>query len=160
VQGAQAVSGGGLLDDAQDGDTASDTRFKPYGQIAGDGESEELVSVLGKELLVGGDDGLAMLEGSAKKLQGVIDSTHGLDDDINVVGGEELAPAGSDAGSGGGVFWFDWLTAADSGDDEMDSAAALDERSVLGDDVGGGATDGSEADNSYADVFHKLVVSG
>jgi hypothetical protein len=31
----------------------------------------------------------------------------------------------------------------------------LNERGVMRDDVGGGATDGSEADNSYADVFHK-----
>ena len=30
----------------------------------------------------------------------------------------------------------------------------------MSDDVGGGATDGSEADNSYADVFHTGVDSG
>ena len=160
VQRAQAVSGGGFLDDAQDGNASGDAGFEADGQIARDGEGEEFVSVLGEQLLVGGDDGLAVLEGSAKKLEGVIDAAHGLDDDVNVVGGEELLPAGGDAGAGGSVFRFDRLAATDGGDDELDSAAALDERRVLGDDVGGGASDGAEADDSYADLFHKRVVSG
>ncbi len=55
----------------------------------------------------------------------------------------------------GRVCRVDWLTAADSGDDELDSAALFDERSVLGDDVGGGAADSSESDNAYMDLFHK-----
>ena len=101
VQGAQAVSGGGFLDDAQDRNAAGDTGFEADGQVAGDGEGEEFVAVLGEELLVGGDDGLAVLEGSAKKLQGVVDAAHGLDDDVNVVGGEKLLPSGGDAGAVG-----------------------------------------------------------
>ncbi len=76
---------------------------KPIGRLRDDSEGEEFVSVLGEELFVGGDDGLAVLEGSAKKLQGVVDAAHGLDDDVNVVGCEELFPAGGDAGSFGGV---------------------------------------------------------
>ena len=138
------------------GNASGDAGLEADGQIAGDGEGEEFVSVLGEELLVGGDDGLAVLEGSAEKLQGVIDAAHGLDDDVNVVGGEEVGPGGGDAGAFGSVFRFDRLTAADGGDDELDSAALLDERGVMRDDVGGGATDGSESDNSYANVFHKI----
>ena len=113
--------------------------------------------MLGEELLVGGDDGLAVLEGSAEKLEGVVDAAHGLDDDVNVVGSEELFPAGSDAGTCRRVFRVDWLTTGNSGDDELDSAALFDERSVLGDDVGGSTADSSESDDAYTDGFHKRV---
>jgi hypothetical protein len=96
---------------------------------------------------------------SARSFLLAVTTGHGLDDDVNVVGGEEFTPACGDASAFGRVFWLDRLATADGGDDEMDSAALFDERSVLGDDVGRRATNGSEADNSYADVFHKKVTS-
>ena len=165
MQGAESVSGGGFVDDAKDGNASGYAGFEADGQVAGDGESEEFVSVLGKELFVGGDHGLAVLEGSAEKFEGVFDSAHGFDNDVDVGGVEELAPAGGDPGAGRYVFRLYGLAATDGGDVEMDSAALLDKRGVVGDDVGSGAADGSESDNAYTDVFHKKscqvpVVSG
>jgi len=155
VQGAESVSGGGFVDNAKDRDASGDAGFEADGQVAGDGESEEFVSVLGKELFVGGDHGLAVLEGSTEKLQGVVDSAHGFDNDVDVGGAEELAPAGGNLGAGRCVFRLYGLAATDGGDQEMDSAALLDERGVVGDDVGSGAADGPESDNAYTDVLHK-----
>src|ERR1035441_5472334 len=119
MQRAQAVASGGFLDDAQDGNASGNACLEADREIAGDGEGEELVSVFGEQLLVGGDDGLAVLQGSAKKLEGVLDAAHGLDDDVNVVGGEEFLPAGGDARSGRNVGGIDGLAATDSGDDEL-----------------------------------------
>src|SRR5664279_2812637 len=107
VEGAQAVSGGGFLDDAQDGNASGDAGFESDGQIVRDSEGEEFVSVLGEELFVGGDDRLAVLEGSAKKLERVFDSPHGFDDDVNVGGREEFLPSGGDASAGGSVGRID-----------------------------------------------------
>jgi hypothetical protein len=68
-----------------------------------------------------------VLEGSAEKLQGVIDASHGLDDDVNVGGVEEFAPASGDAGAFRGFGFGNRLATADGGDDELDSAALFDE---------------------------------
>jgi hypothetical protein len=100
-----------------------------------------------------------VLEGPTKKLQGVVDAAHGFHDDVDVGGVEELAPSRGDAGAFWGLDLGDVLTAADGSDDQLYSAAALNERSVLGDDVGGGAAHSSKSDNSYADMFHKTFVS-
>src|SRR5450755_1997703 len=112
--------------------------------------------MLGEELLVGGDHGLAVLQRAAQKLQRVLDTAHGLDHDVDVVGSQQLIPTGHGACAGRHVGGLDGLAAANGGDDELHATAPLDQFRVLGDDVGGGAADGSKADNSYPDLFHRV----
>jgi len=87
-------------------------------------------------------------------------SARSFDDYVDVGGVEEFAPAGGDACAFGGFGFGNGLAAADGGDDKLHSAAALDEGGVFGDDVGRGAADGSESDNSYTDVFHGQLSVG
>ena len=123
------------------------------GEFVAGGQGEEFVSVLGQQILVGGNYRLTLLEGGAQELPGIAGATHGFDDHINVWVLEKIFPVSDGYGSDRDIARRNAGAAADAVDGQLYSRALGDQVAMLGDDVSGGTAYGSESDNADANLF-------
>ena len=74
----------------EDGDPATDRRLEAQGCAGPPGDRLELRSVVGDDVLVGGDDALAHRQRGADEGVGRLVAAHQLDDDIDLVAGHQV----------------------------------------------------------------------
>ena len=74
----------------EDRDPAADRRLEPERRAGPPGDRLELRAVVGDDVLVGGDDGLAHRQRGGDQRVGRLVATHQLDDDVDVVVGHEV----------------------------------------------------------------------
>ena len=113
---------------------------------------QELRTVLGHNLLVGGDDVASRLEGASHEVEGGVFAAQELDDDVEI-GREEGFGVGRDDGrvqaEAGGLVE---VLLEDAGEDER-TAELLGEKGLLFEqDAGDAAADDADAHEAYADV--------
>jgi len=80
------VAGERFLQRFDDRDRTGDGRLVGEIDPGGPGRGVQLRTLLGDELLVGGDHRFAVLQGSADQGPGRLDAAHHLDDDVHIIG--------------------------------------------------------------------------
>jgi hypothetical protein len=77
------LAGQGLPQRADERDAAADRRLEQQVDARGLGGREQLGAVVGQQLLVGADHGLARPDGRQRQLAGRLDAADGLDHDVD-----------------------------------------------------------------------------
>ena len=131
-----------LLDHAHDRDHAGDRGLEADLHPGLAGDVEELVAVLGEQLLVRGDHRLAGPQRREHVLAGGLGAADQLDDQVGA--GEDLVEVALAAGE-------------DAGDLRPPPAGGLDRGRALGDQLGEGAADRAAAEQPDADRFRGLL---
>ena len=128
--------------DPHDRDHAGDRRLEAELHAGLAGGLEELVAVLGEQLLVGGDDRLAGPQRREHVVAGRIGAADQLDDQVGV--GEDLVEVALAAGQ-------------DPGDLGPAPGRRLDRVGALGEQLGEGAADRAAPEQPDADGFRRLA---
>ena len=140
---------------ADDGNAAHAARLEVEARIVPLCGALELVRVLADELLIGGDDGLACVEGVEDELTRLADAAHHFNDDVDVGVGDDLRDVGSDV-LFGDAERFDAFTAQfkHADDFEIDVLRLLVKFAVIPQDLIGAAADDPQSENGDSDFLH------